>query len=320
MSEHEFVDASFGELVKAAFDPSEKLEVAPDVMHRTDAGAYMKLPMQQFALDADDLGIAPVIEDRVNWLSAAGEPLLDAIPVYPVASKKGSLPFGSVLPTPSMQTEHTSSSADGALVVSNSDYDLTSVVEVKSVISLQTLLQADVDFVDAIETSHRTATAAQIVAQIMAGDGLLNNLTGILSRTGVTTTDYPVAERGDHKRFQDAEALIEDASGRPSLWMLGEALSNAARTVGLFPSGGDRATEERAIIQTTGTPVVRDTDLETSTGVVADWRQSCALVTSNEVEFIFNRISRPGDLLVTSRLGIDLLVLRPALIQGITEA
>ena len=90
-------------------------------MHRTGAGAYYETPhAANFAIDADNLGIAPVVEGRINWLSAAGEPLLDAIPTF-IRSHRKRVACRSVLDLAypvSMQAEHTSPrSVDGALVV-----------------------------------------------------------------------------------------------------------------------------------------------------------------------------------------------------------
>ena len=158
----------------------------------------------------------------------------------------------------------------------------------------------------------------------MTGTG--NNLTRHpLARTGVTTVDYPTADRGDSQNASKTpKPLIEDASGRPTaLWMLGRLALAMPRGRLVYFRAAAIGRPKKAKI----TSNERDTPASPRHRSRNEFRRRCRLETGDRASHFAGSgihlrpdISRPGDLLVTSRLGIDLLVLRPTLIRGIIEA
>ena len=146
-----------------------------------------------------------------------------------------------------------------------------------------------------------------------------NNITPIIDQTGVVSTDYPSADRGSDRTFRPEELAIEDAGGTPGAWVLGGSLESGARAVVVNPGGSRRVVEGREMVLS-GVPTFRNSDMHSDRGIVADWGRAVQIVTGPAIEYVIDRITRPGDVRITSRLAVDVLVTRPTLIRTIIEA
>ena len=146
-----------------------------------------------------------------------------------------------------------------------------------------------------------------------------NNITAIVDQTGVVSTDYASADRGSDGTFRPQELAIEDAGGTPGAWVLGGSLESGARAVVVNPGGSRRVVEGREMVLS-GVPVFRNSDMHSDRGIVADWGRAVQIVTGPEIQYVIDKITSPGDIKITSRLPVDILVTRPTLIRTIIEA
>ena len=64
-------------------------------------------------------------------------------------------------------------------------YQLDSIVEAKSEVSLQVAVQTADSVLDAVLEAHRLGLADRMLEQVLAGDGTGNNLSGVASATGI---------------------------------------------------------------------------------------------------------------------------------------
>ena len=202
------------------------------------------------------------------------------------------------------------------------DYDLSSVVEAKSEVSLQLATQTADTVLDAVLEAHRIGLADRMLSQVLAGDGAGNNLNGIVNASGIGAGTYLVADRGSDGAFTDAELAVQDGGGRAPYiaWGFGRTLSSSARKVAIEP-GASRRVEERGALTLSGTPVQRITEgLAGTTGLCADWRTVVVPVLS-ELIIVIDRISVPGFVRITSRLPIaSPIVTHPAAVYALTQA
>ena len=202
------------------------------------------------------------------------------------------------------------------------DYDLSSVVEAKSEVSLQLATQTGDDTLDAVLEAHRIGLADRLLGQVLAGDGVGNNLNGVASATGIGAGTYLVADRGSDGAFTDAELAVQDGGGRAPYiaWGFGRTLSSSARKVAIEP-GASRRVEERGALTLSGTPVQRITEgLAGTTGLCADWRTVVVPVLS-ELIIVIDRISVPGYVRITSRLPVaSPIVTHPSAVYALTQA
>ena len=202
------------------------------------------------------------------------------------------------------------------------DYDLSSVVEAKSEISLQVAIQTGDDTLDAVLEAHRIGLADRLLEQILSGDGVANNLSGVVNASGIGAGTYPLADRGSDEFFTDAEISVQDGGGRSPYiaWGFGKDLSTSARKVAIEP-GGSRRVEEMGRLTLSGTPVQRITEgLAGTTGLVGDW-QTVVVPVLDQLIVVIDRVSNPGEVRITSRLPVaDPIVTHPSTVYALTQA
>ena len=201
-------------------------------------------------------------------------------------------------------------------------YDLSSVVEAKSEVSLQVAVQTGDDTLDDVLEAHRLGISDRLLEQILAGDGVGSNLAGVASVTGIGSGSYPLADRGSDEFFTDAEISVQDGGGRSPYiaWGFGKDLSTSARKVAIEP-GGSRRVEEMGRLTLSGTPVQRITEgLLGTVGLCGDW-QTVVVPILSELIVVVDRISIPGMARITSRLPIaDPILTHPSAIFVLTQA
>ena len=178
------------------------------------------------------------------------------------------------------------------------------------------------DALDAVLESHRIGLADQLLLQVLAGSGTGNDLAGIAGLTEIGGATYAETDRGDSGPFLDGEDAVEDGGARPQYeaWALGAALSASARRTLLEP-GSDRRTEERGRLSLSGLPVQRiGSGLAATTGLICDW-QAVTVPVLDQLIVVTDRISSPGDLRITTRLGCSNPILgHPQTAYRLTQA
>lgn len=201
------------------------------------------------------------------------------------------------------------------------EYTLNKVIEAKSEISGQLLMQSDFAF-DAVLEAHRRATADRLLLQVLAGDGKGHNLLGVASAPGIGGATYEADNRGSSGVFQDGEDAIEDAGarGQYTAWGAGVSLSTSARRVTIEP-GSDRRSEEAGRISLTNTPIQRvGSGLAPTEGLCADWSLILQPILS-EILVIIDRQTSPGMTILTTRLPCSSpLVTHPSTVFKLTQA
>ena len=202
------------------------------------------------------------------------------------------------------------------------DYDLSSVVEAKTEISLQVAVQTSDSVLDAVLEAHRIGLADRLLEQVLSGDGVGNNLNGVASATGIGAGTYAMTDRGSDEAFTDGELAVEDGGGRSPYiaWGFGTTLSTSARKVAIEP-GASRRVEERGALTLSGTPVQRITEgLGATVGLCGDW-QTVVVPILSELIIVVDRITLPGYVRLTSRLPIaDPILTHPSAIFSLTQA
>ena len=202
------------------------------------------------------------------------------------------------------------------------EFGLDSVVESKSEVSLEVAIQTADDTLDMILEAHRLAISDRLLGQVLAGDGVGENLNGVASASGLGVGSYPLADMGSDEFFTDGEISVQDAGGRSQFvaWGLGATLSTAARKVAIEP-GGSRRVEEMGRLTLSGTPVQRITEgLAGTTGLCGDWRTVTVPILSSLI-IVVDRITIPGFVRITSRLPVASPILtHPSAIYALTQA
>ena len=202
------------------------------------------------------------------------------------------------------------------------DFDLSSTIEAKSEISLQVAVQTADTVLDDVLEAHRIRLADRMLEQILAGDGVGNNLSGLVTATGIGAGTYVLADRGSDEAFTDGELSVEDGGGRSPYmaWALGTDLSTSTQKTSIEP-GSSRRTQEGGRLTLSGTPAQRITEgLAGTTGLCADWRTVIVPVLS-ELIIVVDRVTLPGFVRITSRLPIaDPIVTHPSAVYALTQA
>ena len=202
------------------------------------------------------------------------------------------------------------------------DYDLSSVVESKSEISLQLATQTSDSVLDDTLEAHRIGLADRMLEQVLSGDGVGSNLSGVASATGIGAGTYAVADRGSDEVFTDAEDAVSDGGGRMPFmgWALGTDLDTSTKKTSIEP-GDSRRTQEGGRLILSGLPAQRITEgLTSTTGLVADW-QTVSVPILSELIVVIDRVSNPGYVRLTSRLPIaDPIVTHPSAVYALTQA
>ena len=318
----ETLELAFGDLAKMVLNVNHPAR-AKVPMATFDIGlkhGVLKLPTvgEQAAIPTDgNIESAPSV-GRVEWLQTSGIPLMDEIDTVVVTSKKGQVPTGTTPPVAYMQDEFSNAVPRDPGIIGR-DFDITSFVEVAVEMSTQIIIQSAEDLLGSIQTALRAAIAEKLLEQVLIGDSTGNNLSAVTLATGIQTGTYVETNRGDSDSFLEAETTLEDTDGTASAWVLGTDISTSARGALLEP-GSDRRIEERKRMSLTGTPVYRNGSLPATTGICADWRRAVTLVLQDEIQFVFNAVTKPGEMRVTARLGVDLIVTRPSLVYLLTQS
>ena len=200
-------------------------------------------------------------------------------------------------------------------------YDLSKVIEAKTSTSVQAVVQSDAHELDElILESHRIAIRDTMLDQLLNGDGVGNNLSGLITASGVGGGTYAMGDSGKSSLFTIGEAAVEDGDGRgPNMsWALGRTLSAGARGTAIDP-GGSRLTEERGRLTLSGLPVQRvKSGLDATTGIVADWA-TVLLPMLDQLLVVVDTITEPGTLRLTSRLPVaDPIISHPAAVYILT--
>ena len=202
------------------------------------------------------------------------------------------------------------------------EFDLDSVVEAKSEISLQVAVQTGDDTLDAVLEAHRLGLGDRMLEQVLSGDGVGSNLAGVASATGIGSATYLVADRGGDEAFTDGEIAVEDGGGRSQFmaWGFGKALSTSARKTAVEP-GASRRVEEMGRLTLSDLPAQRiTTGLTSTTGLCADWRTVVVPILS-ELIVVVDRVSVPGEIRITSRLPVaDPIVTHKTAIYKLEQA
>ena len=202
------------------------------------------------------------------------------------------------------------------------NYDLSSVVESKSEISLQLAIQTGDTVLDAVLEAHRLAISDRLLEQVLSGDGTGNNLAGVASATGIGAATYLVADRGSDESFVDGEIAVEDGGGRTPYmaWALGRDLSTSAQKTAVEP-GASRRVLEGGRLTLSGIPAQRIVEgLGATVGLVADWRTVVVPILS-ELIVVIDRVTLPGFVRITTRLPIaDPIVTHPSAVYALTQA
>ena len=122
---------------------------------------------------------------------------------------------------------------------------MISVIEAKSEISLELAVQTGDTVLDDVLESHRLGLSDRLLEQVLAGDGVGSNLSGVASATGIGSATYAVADRGSDESFVDGELAVEDGGGRTEhmAWALGTDLDTSARKTAVEPGASRRVLE-----------------------------------------------------------------------------
>lgn len=326
---------NYGQLLALAIGDRE----APDAeyiedasFHRTHAGAQFRLPTGPF-LELAVIGADDVAGDGIRGVTSQPDfpveratAILDRLTTFEVAETRGRVPVGT-LPAVTMQAESMTAGTDSDPGVADHEYHCASVVEAKSSYSTQLVLTAGrkVDVSAFVEQSHRQAVRQKLLEQVVSGVRNMSNansLSGILSASGIGSGTYAQVDRGKESAFTTGESAVEDADGDPAAmaWLLGRDIHDSAKGALLEP-GSDRRTLERGRMSVSGYPVYRsDSALAHSTGLLCDWA-SVVLVIQSGLGVTVDRISRPGEVRITSRLAVaDPIVTRAARVYALTQA
>ena len=202
------------------------------------------------------------------------------------------------------------------------DFDLDSVVESKSEVSLELAIQTADSVLDAVLEAHRIGLADRLLEQVLSGDAQGNNLNGVVNASGVGAATYLVADRGSDEAFTDAELAVEDGGGRTEhlAWALGTGLDASTKKTSIEP-GDSRRTQEGGRLTLSGTPVQRITEgLAGTTGLCADWRTVLVPVL-DQIIVVVDRVSVPGEVRITSRLPVaDPIVSHPSAVFALEQS
>ena len=206
-------------------------------------------------------------------------------------------------------------------VLGDHEYDLSKVIEARTeTLSTQAVIQSGAH--ELVLEAHRIGIRDAMLDQLLSGDGVGNNLLGVVNAADTGGGTYPIADSGKSGLFIIGEAAVEDGDGRgPNMaWAFGRDLSAGARGTAIDP-GGSRLTEERGRLTLSGLPVQRvKSGLDATTGILADW-QTVMLPMLDQLLVIVDRITEPGTLRLTSRLPLaSPIVTHPSAVYVLTQS
>ena len=201
------------------------------------------------------------------------------------------------------------------------EFDLSSTIEAKSEVSLQIAVQTSDFVLDAVLEAHRIGIADRLLEQVLSGDGVGSNLSGVAGHVGIGSATYLVADRGGDQAFTDAELAVEDGFGRREhmSWALGTSLDTSAKKTAVEPGASRRVLEEGRLTLS-GLPAQRIVEgLASTTGLVADWR-TVVVPILDQLVIVIDRVSVPGMVRITSRLPVaDPIITHPSTVFALTQ-
>ena len=330
MPDTKALDTNFAGMLRLFLDvdPMAGARIEPRFFNPTKTGCEMRLPIRALkdtaaVVGASDVGGRYVPDDyQISFLQGPSSgPVMARVRLLEVTHQRGKLATGDLLPATTMEGQFTSSASDSTPTLTTHEYTLDKVIESKSVTTFMATLQSSEDIAELLLRAHQLAIMDKLVEQIVAGDGVGSNMLGVANVTGIDTATYLTIDRGDDGPLLAGETAIEDAGGRlPFMaWAVGSDLSLDLRSTLLEP-GSDRRVEENQRRTLSGTPIQRfTTGLTATSGLVADWG-SIIVPISNELEIVINRVSKPGSLIMTSRLAAaSPIVARPLAVRLVTQ-
>ena len=312
------LDTNFAGVLRLAAHPNMDAGGSIDSAHfeKTSHGVRFSLPLERLAISVDNVGGREVADSRVEFLQSdeMTSPIMRRIRLIPTTRQRGKIPTGGALPSSTMQAEFDTAAADSDPGIRDSDYQMSSVVEVKTRASSQAIIQSgDSELDEVVLGAHRLAIADKLLEQVLGGNGQGNNLAGIVGMAGIGSETFMMIDRGKDEAFELAEEVARDAHGRQAglVWALGTDLDSSAKSTLLEP-GSDRRVLERSRMSLSGTPTQRiSSGLPSTTGLLCDW-SSLILPIADRVEVIINRVTKPGEWIITSRLPVASPILQNA--------
>ena len=309
--------------------PSKRL-IDDEAVTFSSHGAELSLPVRDFmkfaVIGADAVAgsdVEGVIGESLDFPIDRAVRVLDLMTVYEVSETRGKLPIGTT-PAVTMQAESVTAGADADPGISDVTYHTDSVVECKSSYSMELAIQAgdNPNIGMAIEESHRQAIREELLAQAISGDGVGNNLAGILGTVGIGMAEYTQANIARANDFISGEEAVEDSDADPSrmAWLVGTTLDSSLRSRVNDP-GSDRRSIERKVMTLSGYPALRSySAMPVDQALLCDWG-SIALIVQGDLHLTIDRLTRPGEIRLTSRLTVaDPQVTRPQRIYKIVPA
>ena len=98
------------------------------------------------------------------------------------------------------------------------DFDLTSVIEAKSEISLQLAVQTADNVLDDVLEAHRLGLADRLLEQVLSGDGTGNNLSGVAGSTGIGSATISLRTVEAMNRLLTGRSRSKTAAGGRLSW------------------------------------------------------------------------------------------------------
>ena len=220
---------------------------------------------------------------------------------YEVASTKEKIPVGATVPSVTMQAEGAEvTAADPGL--GDLNYEITGVVEARSAYTTVLALTSSEDLGEVVMQSHRAAIREELVKQVVSGDGAGHNLAGIVGQTGIGSATFAEVDPGG------------------MAWLEGSARSASTRNR-LVEPGSFRRVVERERMTLSGIASYRSNSaIATTSALLADWG-SIALVMQTPLVVIVDRLTRPGEVRITTRLAVaSPIVTRPSRVYSLAQA
>ena len=167
-----------------------------------------------------------------------------------------------------------------------------------------------------------TASDRQMAVQLLRGDGVGQNITGIVNTTGSLLTTYATTDAGAQAGYHTAEdAVGEDVPADRRVWVLAEGLFRVSRRTLRDPGSGHfvvRRLDGTARVLD-DSPAIRTNTLESGYAVYGEWTAGVLGLWSDMLVTI-DRISVPGTLRITLDRYFDFAVSRPARFSVLKEA
>ena len=141
---------------------------------KTSHGVRFSLPLERLAISVDNVGGREVADSRVEFLQSdeMTSPIMRRIRLIPTTRQRGKIPTGGALASSTMQAEFDTAAADSDPGIGDSDYQMSSVVEVKTRASSQAIIQSgDSELDEVVLGAHRLAIADKLLEQVLGGNG-----------------------------------------------------------------------------------------------------------------------------------------------------